>query len=496
MCKALKLSADSIAIEVDGHCVRASVLEIAPVHSAAAAEPAAAASVSQPSPTGSEQAASLAPRGAETSDEEASRAAANSRAARYTMQQPHLRFACCTCESATQMNVCKHQLAVLLRLYPGVPARRTMARMLGTRLGMSGGCKPDKFDPEALRPLLDALQSIGSAQPASVLNLSCAPPQAEVAEPDSSGSAGAATAGECSSPAPASPAAAPPQAAAAAASASEAAPSRRSAPISTESRVAQAEASVLEQTRELMEIARANPDAAVQLGQLQLAQRHLAHLLGRMRSEASVSAANVPQLAMPSELTSKRRKDCIELAHQRKATAAAPQASRALAPMPVAKHKGKTGVTNVWKRHNSLAGVVAELTGHEPAQSAAKRPRDEPPGSTAGTAAAAPASASCRPATASVPPLTAAAGVPAHGATQVPAAPQALSGAAGAGDVHAAAQPWPVERGAHSALWLSGAAGWGVQGQCVYPAAAPQQAALAGRTPLRDAGNTQPRPPA
>jgi hypothetical protein len=39
---------------------------------------------------------------------------------RYLLKDPHLRFACCECESAVQHRTCKHQLAVLMNLFPGL----------------------------------------------------------------------------------------------------------------------------------------------------------------------------------------------------------------------------------------------------------------------------------------------------------------------------------------------------------------------------------------
>jgi hypothetical protein len=68
---------------------------------------------------------------------------------RYSMTDPHLRFACCTCESALQDRPCKHQLSVLMRLFPGKDAMLKIAYFLGTRLGMQGGCKRDASGMQA-----------------------------------------------------------------------------------------------------------------------------------------------------------------------------------------------------------------------------------------------------------------------------------------------------------------------------------------------------------
>jgi hypothetical protein len=82
---------------------------------------------------------------------------------RYTLKDPHLRFACCECESAVQHRTCKHQLAVLMKLFPGLESRRTMLMFLGTRLGMKGGCQPDCAAPDSLWPLLNQLQQLRAA---------------------------------------------------------------------------------------------------------------------------------------------------------------------------------------------------------------------------------------------------------------------------------------------------------------------------------------------
>jgi hypothetical protein len=82
--------------------------------------------------------------------------------------QPHLRYCCCTCPDAVQQNLGKHQAcaAVLMLLHPSEEARKTMLKMLGTRLGMEGGCHPERAEPlrclhEAL--LLLALTSLSEA---------------------------------------------------------------------------------------------------------------------------------------------------------------------------------------------------------------------------------------------------------------------------------------------------------------------------------------------
>jgi hypothetical protein len=89
--------------------------------------------------------------------------AADIQSVRYTLKDPHLRFACCECESAVQHRTCKHQLAVLMHLFPGLESRRAMLMFLGTRLGMKGGCQPDRSAPDSLLPLLNKLQQLRAA---------------------------------------------------------------------------------------------------------------------------------------------------------------------------------------------------------------------------------------------------------------------------------------------------------------------------------------------
>jgi uncharacterized Zn finger protein len=49
------------------------------------------------------------------------------------MQQLQLRYSCCTCPDAVQLDLCKHQSAVLMLLYPSQEARKTMLKMLVVR---------------------------------------------------------------------------------------------------------------------------------------------------------------------------------------------------------------------------------------------------------------------------------------------------------------------------------------------------------------------------
>jgi hypothetical protein len=77
--------------------------------------------------------------------------------AQYGMQQLQLRHSCCTCPDAVQQNWFKHQADLLMLLYPSQEARKTMLMMLGTCLGMEGGCHPELERAEPLQCLHEAL---------------------------------------------------------------------------------------------------------------------------------------------------------------------------------------------------------------------------------------------------------------------------------------------------------------------------------------------------
>jgi hypothetical protein len=79
---------------------------------------------------------------------------------KYTMWDPRVRQNACTCETATQGNICAHQVAWLLTEYPhGAKAEKLMANMLGTRFGYSGGCS--LLD---ITGLIDALNELEIAE--------------------------------------------------------------------------------------------------------------------------------------------------------------------------------------------------------------------------------------------------------------------------------------------------------------------------------------------
>lgn len=73
----------------------------------------------------------------------------------HQLRDPHLCHACCTCETAAQGNVCHHQLAVLVVLYPHTQTNAVLCRMLGTRFGYPDGCSR-----QSLAPLRDALDEL------------------------------------------------------------------------------------------------------------------------------------------------------------------------------------------------------------------------------------------------------------------------------------------------------------------------------------------------
>ena len=86
-------------------------------------------------------------------------------AVQYTMSQPHLRHACCSCAVAQQTEVCKHQLAAILALYPHPDTAKIVVFMLGTRFGHPGGCN---FDSLSL--LVDRLAGLCTQPCSSQLN--------------------------------------------------------------------------------------------------------------------------------------------------------------------------------------------------------------------------------------------------------------------------------------------------------------------------------------
>jgi hypothetical protein len=62
-------------------------------------------------------------------------------AVKYCMHNPDSTYAACSCNTAEQGSVCKHQIAWLLAEFPfGDRAERLIVSMLGTRLGFAGGC--------------------------------------------------------------------------------------------------------------------------------------------------------------------------------------------------------------------------------------------------------------------------------------------------------------------------------------------------------------------
>lgn len=361
MRSAMELPADSILIERDGESVRAFVLESDGALSAAEPMLPAASHGSSLPPSEAE----ATPQGAARSigDPELLRAAAAPSAVRYTLEQPHMRFACCTCASATQMRVCKHQLAVLLRLHPGPEAARTIVRMLGTRLGMQGGCVSDAAAPDALRPLRVALAGASAPQQSAVSETQL--------DTSTINGAGLGLPDDPQRPAPvllagvagAESVERGPAGVAVTAVARGATREQRS-----EDEALKLAATLREQQEQLQALVSAQQSAAARVQLLKLVTKQHEHMLLRARSEAAVPAQTVPHLAVPAELSAKRRKDCIEVTQQRRKQAQAAPMQR-LPPMALAPRKGKSGHTNVWRRNHNLVQVVGDLCGgeHSPA---------------------------------------------------------------------------------------------------------------------------------
>jgi hypothetical protein len=66
---------------------------------------------------------------------------ADSSEVKYTMYDPRVRQNACTCDTATQGNICAHQIAWLLKEYPyGATAEKLLVKMLGSSFGYFGGC--------------------------------------------------------------------------------------------------------------------------------------------------------------------------------------------------------------------------------------------------------------------------------------------------------------------------------------------------------------------
>jgi hypothetical protein len=67
--------------------------------------------------------------------------AADSSEVKYTMYDPRVRQNACTCDTATQGNICAHQIAWILKEYPyGATAGKLLVKMLGSTFGYFGAC--------------------------------------------------------------------------------------------------------------------------------------------------------------------------------------------------------------------------------------------------------------------------------------------------------------------------------------------------------------------
>ena len=80
----------------------------------------------------------------------------------HVLQDPLVRYTACTCYPAVQQQMCKHQLAVLMKQWPGSEAARIMFKMLGSQLGRAEGCDPQHVQP--LLSLRQALQASATAR--------------------------------------------------------------------------------------------------------------------------------------------------------------------------------------------------------------------------------------------------------------------------------------------------------------------------------------------
>jgi hypothetical protein len=108
--------------------------------------------------------------------------------------------------------------------------------------------------------------------------------------------------------------------------------------------------------------------------------------IGRtVKAEAITLLATVPSLVAPSGQTTKRAQVCREVGEKRKAKKLAGQRvvpalyrpdacaqQGPSAPMEIARHKGKEGVTIVWNRSSSMCGVVSDLCARNGSQQHAK----------------------------------------------------------------------------------------------------------------------------
>jgi hypothetical protein len=312
----------------------------------------------------------------------------------YTLEDPDTEYASCTCHAAVQQRMCKHQLAVLMQLYPG--AQHTMLRMLGSKLGHREGVDP--HSPKALMALTRQIEkeyaaSAKRANGNAVAVPSHAQPPAplhSVAQLLLESPAPAVSAAMLQSQQAADGAVHPmaqpsllltqPQLGATAAdpavqtqvllaSTSGIMPSAAAGQRSAQ---ADAEAQLLERTN------RALADQFGQVAQLQeqamqlpLPQKqallkdvrlnvgNIARSYNAAKNTADMgSAAQLAQMHVPKGQTSKRHKDCIEAFQSKRKRAPSSEAAEPTAPLLERVMPGTQGLQNAWKGRRGLKDVL------------------------------------------------------------------------------------------------------------------------------------------
>lgn len=290
----------------------------------------------------------------------------------YTITDPHLRYAACNCPMAVQQQTCKHQLAALLHVWPGQAAAKMMHSMLGSKLGRPQGCDPQADQP--LRPLTDALEAAKAAGKLAMHADSAQ--QLEQAAP-----AAAPLSDACPCADEPGDVAAPDEDLAPASFCPEAADTEQLAPQPEDADAAAERQRERQRQRCINHFAERAGEIASYCAQPELLSTGalstmcqeldlVAEKLRRARQAAdadSIDAASaqvLPSFHRPAGQTTKRALDAMEVGRRRKQpkqTGDVPSTSAAVsAPLQPRTMPGKQGKSNVWKRHDSLAGVLAD----------------------------------------------------------------------------------------------------------------------------------------
>lgn len=324
----------------------------------------------------------------------------------YTVTDPYARYAACSCPAATQQQMCKHQLAVLLQKWPGHSAACIMLKMLGSQLGQKEGCDPqDEFPLAKLTQALQNAQAAGKLH-SSMPELPLASQLAALAAAHSAALQPAAAAQE-----PAAPAAATQEHAcddALEASAADelpasfspdkraAAPEHKPALQSTEEAAAAAAELVSKQRQRytahidqrLAEIAQA---ASAERELLSVAELRsfaqsmdmgVSHVIRTRKAFGDkASSAPLPSIQQPAGQSSRRARDALEVSNKTRKKrkvepggAGAPAAEHAAAPLLQRDLPGTQGMAGVWKRNRSMRSVMHDAC-FAPAQG---KPADAP----------------------------------------------------------------------------------------------------------------------